>query len=172
MPNVNNPHGLRPIMRNFDGGPVQVLELEKPASVMTAIFRNDAVCVLTGNKIQPGRATAFMGVSLDFGAASTLTRHRVIASPRAVFEAQDNNSTDGIAAADLGKNADISTAVAGNAATQISGHQISESSVGTANTLDLMLLGLHDVPDNEHGPYARIEVMFNRHFFNLGRTGV
>jgi hypothetical protein len=159
-------------MRNFEGGPVQTFEFEKPASVGTAIFRNDAVCVVTGNKIQPGRATAFVGVALNGGAASTLTTHLVIASARAVFEAQDNGATDGIAAADLGKNADISTAVAGNAATGMSGQQISEASVATTAGLDLQLLGLHDVPDNEHGQYARIEVMFNRHFFNLGRTGV
>lgn len=172
MPNVNNPHGLRPIMRNFDGGPSEAREFNKTAAIGTAIFRNDAVCVVTGGNIQPGRATAFMGVSLDYGKASTLTSHRVIASPTAIFEAQDNNSTDGIAAADLGKNANLSTAVAGSATLLISGHQIDEASVATTNSLDVMLLNLHPVPDNDFGSNARIEVMFNRHFFAFGRTGV
>lgn len=172
MPNVNNPHGLRPIMRNFDGGPSEAREFSKTAAVATAIFRNDAVCIVTGATIQPGRATAFVGVSLDYGKASTLTQHRIIASPTAIFVAQDNDAAVGLLAADLGKNANLSTAVAGNAIQGISGMQIDKASVATTNTLDLMLLNLHPVPDNDFGPNARVEVLFNRHFFAPGRTGV
>jgi hypothetical protein len=171
MPNVDNPHGLRPTMRNFHGGPVETKEMYKPSSSGTAIFRNDAVCVSTGGQIIAGRSTAFCGVSLDYGALSTLTPHKVIVSPAAVFEAQDNNDTDGIAAANIGKNADIE-ANAGNASTLVSGHEIDESTINTNNTLDVMILGLHESPDNDYGSYCRVEVMFNRHFFNPVRTGV
>lgn len=172
MPNVNNPHGLRPTMRNMFGGPVETREFFKPASSATAIFRNDAVCTSTGNQIIAGRTTAFVGVSLDPGKASTLTAHRVIFSPGAVYEAQDNDSAVGIVAADIGKNADLSVAVGGNTATNVSGHQINKASVATTATLDVQLIQLLEAADNEFGPWARVEVVFNRHFFALGRTGV
>lgn len=172
MPNVNNPHGLRPLMRNLFGGPVETREFFKPASSATAIFRNDAVCVSTGGQIIAGRSTAFVGVSLDPGKASTLTGHRVIVSPGAIFEAQDNDAAVGIVAADIGKNAQISVAVAGNASTNVSGQQIDKATVATTAGHDLQLIALLDAADNEFGPYARVEVMFNRHFFNMGRTGV
>lgn len=172
MPNVNNPHGLFPLMQDFDGGPSATRNFVKPASVATAIFIHDPVCTVTGGKIQPGRATAFVGVALDYGAASTLTEHLLVCSPEAIYEAQDNASTDGLVEADMGKNANISTAVAGSAVTRRSGAQIDEASVNTTNSLDLMLLGLLADPDNAFGPNARIEVKFNRHFLLAGRTGV
>src|SRR5689334_9715792 len=122
MANVNNPHGLRPLMRNLFGGPVSIEEYTKPASVATAIYRQDSVIALTGGNITP-QATAgtgtFVGVSLNYGAASTATTHSIVHSPDAVFEAQDDNSTDGLAAADMGKNANIKI-TAGNTSTLIS----------------------------------------------------
>lgn len=172
MPNTNGPHGLKPTMRNIFGGPVETQEFEKLANVATAIFRNDAVCVVTGGNIQPGRATAFVGVSLDHGKVSTLTTQRVVLAPSAVFEAQDNDAAVGLLLADRGKNANLTVATAGNAATMISGHMIDKSTVATTNTLDVQLIRLHEAADNEVGPWARFELTFNTHFWINGRTGV
>jgi hypothetical protein len=172
MPNPNNPHGFQPTMRNIFGGPIQAFDFVKPSSVSTAIFANDVVCTITGNGIQPGRSTALVGVALNYGAASVATPHSVIIDPKAVLEAQDNDSAVGILAADLGKNANISTAVPGNVANGISGQQIDKSTVATTNTLDLQLIQLHGTPENAFGPNARVLVLLNRSFFDSGRTGV
>lgn len=172
MPNVNNPHGLKPLMRTIFGGPSAVEEYGKLAGVATAIFRNDVVSVVTGGNIQPGRSTAIVGVSLDYGKVSTATNHRVVLAPFSLFEAQDNDSAVGLLAADQGKNANISVAVAGNTSTLVSGGQIDKASVATTNTLDLQLNRLLADPTNDFGPWARFEVMFNTSFFAMGRTGV
>jgi len=172
MPNTNSPHGLKPTMRNIFGGPIETQEFTKLAAEATAIFRYDAVCVVTGGKIKPGRDTAFIGVSLDYGKVSTLTTHRVVLAPSAVFEAQDDDATTGLVLADQGKNADLTTATAGNAATLISGHMIDQSTAATTNTLDVQLHRLHEAADNAVGPYARFELSFNKHFWINGRTGV
>lgn len=172
MPNVNNPHGLKPLMRTIFGGPSAVEEYGKLAGVATAIFRNDVVSVVTGGNIQPGRSTAIVGVSLDYGKVSTATQHKVVIAPFSLFEAQDDDAAVGLLAADRGKNATVSVATAGNTATLLSGHQIQKSTVATTNTLDLQLHRLLEDPSNEFGPYARFEVSFNTHFFALGRTGV
>lgn len=172
MPNVNNPHGLRPTMRNLFGGPVEVQEYAKLAGVATAIFRNDVVSVVTGGRIQPGRATAIVGVSLDYGKPSTQTNHKIIISPGAVYEAQDNDASVGLLQSDVGKNANISVAVAGNTSTLVSGHQIDKASVAVTNTLDAQLDRMLADPTVEFGPYARFELRLNLSFFMLGRTGV
>jgi len=170
--NTNGPHGLNPTMRSIFGGPVETQEFQKLANVSTAIFRNDAVCVVTGGNIQPGRATAFIGVSLDPGKVSTLTTHRVVLAPCAVFDAQDNDASVGLLLADRGKNANLTVATAGNAATMMSGHMIDKSTVAVTNTLDVQLHRLLEAADNFVGPYARFELSFNIHFWVNGRTGV
>jgi hypothetical protein len=172
MPNVNNPHGLRPLMRNLLGGPVEVQEYNKLAGVSTAIFRNDVVSVVTGGNIQPGRSTAIVGVSLDYGKASTATTHKVVIAPFSMYEAQDDDAVTGLLAADMGKNANVTVATGGNTSTLISGHQISKSSVATTNTLDLQLHRLLQDPSNDFGPNARVEVSFNTSHFAFGRIGV
>lgn len=173
MANVDHPHGLRPLMRSWTGGPVQAVQFQKAAATGTAIFMNDAVYAGTANKIIPGRdnTVPFVGVALNYGAASTLTTHQVIADPFAVFECQDNDDSDGVAAADLGKNANIE-ANAGSATTKVSGHELDESTIAVTATLDLQMLGILDVPDNALGEHCRVEVIFNRHYFNKGREGV
>jgi hypothetical protein len=172
MANPNNPHGFAPTMRNIFGGPVQAFDFVKPASVATAIFQNDIVSTVTGAGIQPGRSTALVGVALNYGAANVLTNHLVVIDPKAILEAQDNDGAVGILAADLGKNANISIAVAGNVSNGISGQQIDKSTVATTSTLDVQLIALHGTPENAFGPNARIQVILNRSFFDSGRTGV
>lgn len=175
MANVDNPHGLRPLMRTLDGGFPMIREFSKDASEGTAIFINDAVNREDDGNIEAASATPgttlYTGVSLNYGAASTLTKHLVIISPGAIYEAQDNNDTDGFVAADMGLNANIELN-AGSATTLISGHEIDESTINTTNSLDLHLWELLDVPDNEAGAHCRVVVTFNKHRLAAGVAGV
>ena len=171
MANTDRPHGLRPLMTTLGGGPPVIKEYSKDASENTAIFIWDIVNMeadgnIEANSATPG-TTRFLGVSLNHGAASTLTKHLVVISPDAIFEAQDNNDTDGIAAADIGLNANVELN-AGSTTTLVSGHEIDESTADTTNTLDLKLLALHEVPDNAFGSFARIEVVINKHMLREG----
>lgn len=175
MPNIDAPHGLRSLGVCIDGGNPATMLYQKDASEAAAIFINDIVNVETDGNIEANSATPgttrFLGVSLSHGAASTLTDHLVVVSPSALFEGQDNNDTDGIAAADLGLNINIELN-AGSATTLVSGHELDESTANTTASLDLRMLKLLAVPDNAHGSFARIEVVINKHIFNKEVAGI
>lgn len=175
MANVDNPHGLRPVGRTIDGGFPRIQEFAKDSSEAAAIFIFDAVNReadgnIEANSATPG-TTAYTGVSLNYGAAATATTHLVIVSPGCLFEAQDNNDTDGLAAADEGLNINIELN-AGSATTLISGHELDESTLNTSNALDLHVLQRLDVPENEYGSYCRMVVMFNKHRYAPAVAGV
>jgi hypothetical protein len=175
MANRDNPHGLRPLMRTLGGGYPTVQMMQKDASEGAAIFMWDAVNReadgnIEANSATPG-TTKFSGVSLNHGAASTLTNHVVITSPSAVFEAQDNNDTDGFTDADMGLNVNIELN-AGSSTTKISGHELDESTANTTATLDLKMLQLLQVPDNAAGAWSRVEVIFANHRMASATAGV
>jgi hypothetical protein len=162
-------------MRTLSGGFPVVQLMQKDAAEGTAIFQWDAVNReadgnIEANSATPG-TTLFSGVSLNHGAASTLTDHLVVVSPDAVFEAQDNNDTDGFTAADMGLNVNIELN-AGSSTTKISGHELDESTANTTSTLDLHMLDLLNVPDNAAGAWSRVEVVFNKHRMNPAVAGV
>ena len=175
MANVDNPHGLRPLGYNLGGGPPMIQYFSKDASEGTAIFSYDAVNReadgnIEANSATPG-TTPYSGVSLNYGAASTLTEHAVIVSPDALFEAQDNADTDGFDAGDMGLNVNIELN-AGSATTKQSGHELDESTANTTDTLDLHMLDLLAVPDNAAGSHSRVIVVFNKHRMNSQRAGL
>jgi hypothetical protein len=171
MANVNNPHGFRPLNRSLSGGPgAALMRCHKLVGYGTALFIGDAVTrVASGLQpfpaisaaITPGTTPVF-GVNLVHGAASTATTNHLVipAGNQQIFEVQDDNDTDGVAAADINKNANINLA-AGSATTQISAHQLDESSIATTNTLDMHILGLLQAPDNAFGSNARVMIVFN-----------
>jgi hypothetical protein len=175
VPNTDNPHGLRPLGWCLGGGPPVIQKMKKDASEGTAIFAYDAVNREADGNIEAASATPgttlYSGVSLNHGAASTLTDHLVIVSPDCVYEAQDNDDTNGLEEADMGLNINLELN-AGNATTKQSGHELDESTVDTTNTLDMHLLQLLEVPDNAYGEHARIEIVFNKHRMNPGVAGV
>ena len=115
MANPNYPHGLRPLMTNIMGGAVSTVQFTKAASDATAIYRQDLVARQTGGNIGADSITAgttlISGVSLDYGAASTLTNHLVVVDPGCLFEAQSDLSASGgtasLAAAQMGQNAKL-----------------------------------------------------------------
>jgi len=175
MANVDNPHGLRPIMRTLDGGFPLLQTFTKDASEATAIFQGDAINREADGNIEAASATPgttlYSGVSLQYGAALALSTHICDVSPNSVFEAQDNSDTDGFAAADMGLNVNLELN-AGVVATKQSGHELDESTATTTATLDMHMLQLVNAPDNAAGAFSRVEVVFNKHRMNPGVAGV
>lgn len=175
MANVDNPHGLSPLGRTLAGGLPTIESFVKAVGFGTALFIGDAVARAADGSIDktitPG-TTLYSGVNLNWGAASTATDHLVVTSPDALFEAQDNNSTDGFAAADMGLNANLELN-AGSATTLLSGHEINESTINTTNSLDVHLLRLLGNPGNAYGTgWGRFEIVFNKHRMGLTQVGV
>lgn len=177
MSNVNNPHGLKPLMRTQSGGAPQAEQMSKAVGYAYAIFKWDPVTeaagVLNGpaSGLTPG-TTYYIGVALNWAPASVASNHQVIVSPDAIFEAQGDGSggTD-VVAAKMGWNANLNVAsVAGGGVTRDnSGVQFVESTIGTGN-LDLRLLQLLNSIDNAYGANARVELKFNRHLRTAGVT--
>lgn len=173
MANVDNPHGLMFVGMDGPGFPM-VQGLGKVVGYGTAFYPGDVVSRVADGSLEiittPG-TTLITGVNLDHGAASTATSHTVLVSSNALFEAQDNNDTDGIAAADLGFNINVE-ANAGSATKLTSGHELDESTANTTATLDLHMLELLNVPDNAHSGWARIVVKINAHRYGTATAGV
>jgi len=170
VPNIDNPHGLRPLMRSIEGGPCQVRQYSKDASEALAIFVGDIVTLETDGNIAPNGTpgtTRWRGVALNWGAAATLSEHFIVANPSAMFEAQDNDDTDGFDAADMGAGVNVELN-AGNTLTKVSEHELDESSIHASTAKDLRLLGLLNVPDNAFGAFGRFEVFINLHQLREG----
>jgi len=165
MPNVDNPHGLNLLGRTLAGGLPTIESFNKAVGYGTAIFIGDAVARAADGSIDkaitPG-TTNYSGVALNHGAASTATAHLVVTSPDSLFECQDNNDTDGFAAVDMGLNVNLELN-AGSASTQLSGHELDESTAAGTATLDVKLLRLFGNPNNDYGAFGRYEIVFNKH---------
>jgi len=174
MANRDNPHGLAPLMRTLSGGCPSVREYTKDADGATAIFRNDVVARDDDSFINPGGTpgtTTFQGVALNYGAGSAITKHLVMESPDALYEAQDDDDTDGFAEADMGLNCNL-VFNAGSAVSEISGHELDEATIQTTNTLDMKLLRKLDEVGNAYGEHVRVEVIFNKHRLIPALAGV
>ncbi|MFH1110995.1 MAG: hypothetical protein V1790_17620 [Planctomycetota bacterium] len=173
MANADNPHGLRPL-RHYQGGAIILAERSKAVGSEPAIFIGDAYNRLNDGTIDSSLSAHTLlisGVALNYGATLTATTHLCIEDPYVVFEAQDNNATDGFAEADMGLNADL-VAGAGSAITQISGHEINETGAAETATFDVHLLQKLNVPDNAYGGWCRVEVLFNSHRMHGATVGV
>jgi hypothetical protein len=176
MANRDNPHGLAPLMRTLSGGAPSIRQYARDADGSTAIFVNDVVSRDADGNINAGgtpNTTTFQGVSLVYAAGSVAkTDILVMDSPGALYEAQDNHDTDGLAEADMGLMCDLEFN-AGSTTTFISGHEIDESAAADTTTdLDVKLLSKLDAPDNAYGAHCRVVIMFNQHRLNPGVAGV
>jgi hypothetical protein len=183
MANLNNPRGLSPLVKNQGGGPCQANAYKKVVGTATVIYQNDCVRPLAAGDITAGGTPGtdlWLGVALNYGAASTATDHLVIDDPSALFEAQDDGQSSGLLEADQRLNANLifPTAIALNALLQISSHGINASTKATTATLDVKLLRkLSDIAilgggGAEFGQYSRFEVMFNQHVYKQTGAGV
>lgn len=181
MANVNNPHGLRPLMRTQAGGGVQTEPWSKAAGYAHAIYKWDPVTALAGvlngpaSGITPG-TTRLLGVvlggaptsgSTPYWTASVAATLLVLVDPGDLFEAQGDGS-GGLVATMYGYNANLNVAsVAGAGVTRDnSGVQFVESTVAVTSTFDLKLIKLLDEPDNAIGVNARMELRINKHLRN------
>src|ERR1700758_1955012 len=98
MANVNNPYGLKPLMRTLDGGAPQTENWTKAASYAYAIYKWDPVTLLAGVLNGPASGltagtTRLLGVSMNWAAASLLTNHLIMTSPHAVYDVQGDGSS-------------------------------------------------------------------------------
>lgn len=172
MANTDRPHGLE--HEQLEQCYPSFIELyTKVAGYGTAIFKNDVVYEVDGasgsedapaiqawGSATPG-TTIPLGVSLDYGAVSSKTKHHIITSPWTRYEAQDNDDTDGFVLADMGQRCNVE-ANAGSTLTELSGHELDESTLHATDTKDVRLIRLLGAPDNAFGPWSRIIVNFIR----------
>lgn len=172
MANVNNPHGLRPLMRTHAGGQPQVEPYTKAAAYGSAIYKWDPVTLLAGvlngpaSGITPG-TTRYLGVALNYSLASLLATMLVMDDPLALFEAQEDNSgASNAVAAKMGYNANLTTTAGATVTRDNSAVQVSGTSIATTSSLDVNILRLLNTPDNAYGAWARLELKFNKHLKN------
>lgn len=127
--------------------------------------------IQTGYQGTPG-TTLWQGVSLNYGAASTLTAHYVADEPDLIMIAQCDGSTSISTASHVGKNANISQSTAGSTTTKQSGLQVSSSSIATTSTLDLRIYKVSGLNSNAEGANAIVEVLINKHELGQQTAGV
>lgn len=190
MANINSPSGFRPV-RHIDGSPYngQFRYYAKAASDATLLNVGDVVKLASGsdsNNLKYVTAVTTVATDVPVGVVvgfaynpeNLMQRQSVASTARIVMVADDPalileaQVTGTPAAADYGKNVSPSIA-AGNTITGVSGWQVDSATIATTNTLMLRLLGPATTANNEiASQYARVEVMFNKHQFSVGSTGV
>jgi hypothetical protein len=168
MANVNNPHGLRPLMRNFNGGRPECESYTKQAAYAQAIYIWDPVTELAGvlngpaSGITPG-TTRYRGVAMDYSLASLDAVMTIMDGSGAMFETQEDNSgAANVVAAKMGYLANLTT-TAGDSTRNTSKVQLSGTSINTTSSLDVKIERLLNVPDNAYGAFGRLEIHFNKH---------
>ena len=171
MANVDNPHGFHPIGDLHGGEPV-IRNYEKDASDTVVLGVNDLVNI-DGSLNGVARAAAggpFLGATLAFGAASTLTDQPVsIASSHSLYEAQENVN---IGTAAEGLNANITVANA-NTTTGIAQSEIDSATETTTSTLDVKIYQVAPYVDNDGtASFARFFVTLNDILFSDLKAGV
>ena len=173
MSNVNNPHGLRPLMRTDAGGAPECEDYTKDSGYAQAIYIWDPVTLLAGllngpaSGITPG-TTRYLGVVMGPGSAASLQNNfmLVMTSRDALYETQEDSSgASNVVAAKMGYNANLTT-TAGDATRFTSKVQLSGTSINTTSSLDVNIRRLLNVIDNAYGAYARLEIKFNKHLQN------
>lgn len=183
MANIDNPHGLRPLMRRMGGGMSDLVLYHKAVAYSSAIFRWDPVTRLAGvlngpaSGITPG-TTLYAGVASRYSAASTIEDTAkpggglgVIGHPDDLFDVQEDNSGAANAVlAKMGYNANLTGTAGGTPTADNSNVELSGTSIATTGTLDVRINRLVEDPTNAYGAWARLEVKFNKHLFNVGVT--
>lgn len=187
MANVNNLFGFRPINRE-SGGPFTSREYGKPATDTVAIYMNDLVLKAAlsvasptglGNPV-PGCKSAqtatpatslYQGVSINYGAASTLTTHLVIDASDVNFIAQVDGSLAVTTASHVGKNANAAVG-AGSVTTKQSGMGVANGSIATTAGLDLRIIRVSNISPNVEGANAIVEVTILKSEWAQGTAGI
>jgi hypothetical protein len=188
MANVNSPFGFQPVMLNLGGGPLSVRTYGKPASDANAISMFDLVCKVASsvaladdgsipapsiksyyNGATPG-TTLILGTAINYGAASTLTDHKVYDEINQLLIAQCSGATSISVASHVGKNANVTAATV--SANKKSGLQIDSATIATTAGLDLRIRDLYRLIPNAEGANAICEVLILKHANAQGSAGV
>ena len=188
MANPNSPFGFRPLMTTLNGAPIQIREYGKAAGESTAIFMNDIVmksaasvtsqtgagtprpAVKSATNGSPG-TTLWQGVSLNYGAASTLTYQYLVDEITALFTAQVDGSLSVTSASHVGKNANLKYA-AGSATSKQSLMVVDNTTINTTAGLDLRIVDLSQASPNAEGANAIVVVTIQKHEFGQNVAGV
>ena len=184
MANTDRPRGAIPV-RYLGGAPYN--GAANPYSVDssngTAIFVGDYMIREDDGNVAPYTGSSggnLLGVCVAVGTDETLyldpdnlSRRYLPAStagtvlvadePDVVFVVQEDNDGTALTAAEAGTNCDV-LATAGNTTTGQSAHEIDRSTT-TTSAAQLRLIRLLNRDDNEHGDFAKWEVMINEHVY-------
>lgn len=152
MANLDNPFGFLPVFR-LDGLPMIARVYQKAAADGTALGIGDLVNISgVKNIVTQGSAGGpFLGPTLAYGAASTLTNQPVIVCDKdTVLVAQEDGDGGAMGTAAEGLNVDVIVATCST----VTGRSQMEIDSSTANTtpdstLDLLLYQVAPYPDND-----------------------
>ena len=188
MANPNTPFGFRSIIRQ-GGTPFSVTQYAKPATDPNIIFHFDMVqkipgagvlteaspynlpALQTGYTGTPG-TTLWLGSSIGYGPASTLSYHHVSDELDCVFIAQAKTGTAITTAAHTGKNGNISLTLAGDPLRTMSRMTVDSATIAAGAGLDLRVRSVAMISPNAEGDSAILEVTINKHFFGQATAGV
>jgi len=183
MANPDKPFGAR-LVGHVSGSAynAQIRRYSVPASDGTALFVGDFVvsggsadtdgvpdCIAAsagGNLL--GVVVAFEPVATNLETmhrlASTLRYALVCDDPYAIFQIQEDSTTDaaGVLVAEIGNNTEIVADTAGNTTSGQSGMELDSDVTGTG-TAQLRILGVAQLPGNEIGANCIYNVMINEH---------
>jgi len=161
----------------------------KPATDGQAIFQGDLVNKVVGGvadltglgplvpTLQSGYTgtpgtTLILGVSANYGAASTLTYHAVADEVDLLIIGQCKTGTTIATGTHVGKNANYSKTTAGSTLTKQSGMTVDGATIQTTATLDLRIMKVATISPNAEGDSAILECLINKHQFAQGAAGV
>lgn len=188
MANPNTPFGFRPLIRN-GGSPFSVTEYAKAAADANAIFAFDIVIknttsaalpertdlllpgIQTGYQATPG-TSVYVGASLAFGAASTLTVHPVSDEVDVVLLVQCKTGTTIATGSHVGKNGNLSNTQAGSTTTKMSKQALDGATIAATSTLDFRIRQVSFISPNAEGDSAILEVTINKHFYGPATAGL
>ena len=188
MANIDKAFGLRPIGNLSATGAQKQYGYEIADNQSGTIFQGDLVVLTAGfiSRFLPATHTAAVGVFngcnyIDpttgkptwknyYPGSVNITSGKIIADviddPSQLFLIQCDAS---IAAADIGKNADV-IGTGGSTTTGVSTMELNSSTLATTAALNLKTVGLYNVPSNEIGTNAVVVVKINEHVY--GSAGV
>jgi len=188
MANIDKAFGLRPIGNLSATGAQKQYGYEIADNQAGTIFQGDLVALSAGfiTRFLPATHTAAVGVFngcnyIDpttgkptfknfYPGSVNITTGKIVADviddPSQLFLIQCDAS---IAAADIGKNADV-IGTGGSTTTGVSTMELNSSTLATTAALNLKTVGLYNVPSNEIGTNAVVVVKINEHVY--GSAGV
>jgi len=188
MANIDKAFGLRPIGNLSATGAQKQYGYEIADNQAGTIFQGDLVALSAGfiTRFLPATHTAAVGVFngcnyIDpttgkptfknfYPGSVNITTGKIVADviddPSQLFLIQCDAS---IAAADIGKNADV-IGTGGSTTTGVSTMELNSSTLAVTAALNLKTVGLYNVPSNEIGTNAVVVVKINEHVY--GSAGV